>query len=194
MVVFHNYFPRQTVIPVVIVHQGKLTTLILYGIIQACFLQLSCTHVAIYHFIVYRKIRSRTQSKSPQLSYATIAYVNKRSRLSGIHIYRMAVAVMIHSRKLTPVIVITFCQGKLINLCAILERSRFDFECSRVKILIDTSTIEPIVSNFSIQIQRELLHAEMIRLIIQCSMKTFFTKLSERIDCISDITGCNGSF
>lgn len=57
-----------------------------------------------------------------------------------------------------------------------------------VKILIDASTIEPIVSNFSVQIQRELLHAEMIGLIIQCSMKTFFTKLSERVDCISDIT------
>ena len=65
----------------------------------------------------------------------------------------MAVAVMIDGCQFTPVVIILLRKSKLIDLRTILERSRFNLKGSRIKILVNTSTIEPVLGKTSVQVQ-----------------------------------------
>ena len=57
-------------------------------------------------------------------------------------------------------------QGKFVNLRTILEGGRLNLERSRIEILINVTAEEPITLDFAIDVERKLLQAEMVRLVI----------------------------
>ena len=77
MIVFHNNFPCQSIIPFIIIHQNELTTLILYSIVKICLFQLTCTHIAVYHLIIHWQVRCSTKSEIAKFFYTTITNIYK---------------------------------------------------------------------------------------------------------------------
>ena len=194
VVVFHDGLPLQAVVPLVIVHHGDLASLVEGGVVEVGLVYLAGAHVAVHHLVVHGQVRRGAQRELPQLLHAPVAHVDERGRLRGIVIHRMAVAVMIHGGQLAPAFGIAFRQGELVNLCAVLERGRFDFERSRVEILVDAAAVEPVFGNFPVQVHREFLHAEMVCLVVQRAVETFLPQLGERVDRIADVSSGDGRF
>ena len=106
----------------------------------------------------------------------------------------MAVAIAVHSRKFTFVTGITLRDGCLVDLCAVLVLRTLDLKRTGIAVLIHASAIIPAFSERTIQVQRHFLQAEMIGLVVKCSVKTILSQLRERVDSITDIASCNGSF
>ena len=99
---------------------------------------------------------------------------------------------MIDGGKLAPVVVIAFGKGEFVDLRTVLERSRFDFERSRVEVLVDASAVIPVFGDTAVDVERELLHAEVVALVVEGAVKSLFAQLGEGVDGITDVTGRDG--
>ena len=104
----------------------------------------------------------------------------------------MAVAVVIDGGQFATVIVVFLRQGEFIDLRAVLEGSRFDFERSRVEVLVDASAVIPVTGDVAVHVERELLHAEVVALVVQGAVKAFLPQLGEGVDGVSDVSGSDG--
>ena len=194
VVVLHDGLPVQAVVPSVVVHQGKFAAFILHGVVEVGLADFSGTHVAVYHFVVHRQVRGSSEGKLAELLHTTVAHVDEGSRLSGVHVDGMAVAVVIDGSQFAAAFVVLLGEGELIDLCAVLERSRFDFERSRVEVLIDASAVVPVFGDVAVQVERKLLHTEVVALIVKCSVESFLSELGERVDGVTDVAGRDGRF
>ena len=74
---------------------------------------------------------------------------------------------------------VTFGNGSLVDLCTVLQLARFYFKSARVEVLIDTCAVEPVVTETAIGIQRELLQAEMVGLVVERAVKSLLSKFGK---------------
>ena len=99
--------------------------------------------------------------------------------------------------QLSATFMVELCQSKLIDLCAVLILCKAKFERTRVKILIDTSTVEPVLADASVQVEIKLLFAKVIGIIIQHAIEILSlvqSQFGKRVHSITDVSGSNGSF
>lgn len=57
----------------------------------------------------------------------------------------MAVAVMIDNGKLPASLIVAFAQGELIDFRPVLILGKTQFERSRIEVLVNAATIEPVL-------------------------------------------------
>ena len=196
MVILHIHSPLQAIIPFVTVQQCELIAFAGSSIIKACLFHLTCAHIHINNVRDIRKIGRSAESESGNFLHTAVTHINKGRTGSGIR-QPVTIAVMIDGRQLSATFMVELCQSKLIDLCAVLILCKAKFERTRVKILIDTSTVEPVLADASVQVEIKLLFAKVIGIIIQHAIEILSlvqSQFGKRVHSITDVSGSNGSF
>ena len=144
--------------------------------------------------MVCGQVGGGSEGEFPEFLDASVAHIDEGCRLGGVHVDRMAVAVMIDGGQFAPSFVVLLGEGEFIDLGTVLEGCRPDFEGSRVEVLVDASAIIPVASHVSVDVERELLHAEVVALVVERSVEAFLAQLAEGVDGIADVSGGDGGF
>ena len=101
----------------------------------------------------------------------------------------MAVGIAVHCRELTPALAVASGESRLVYLRAVLKGRRPYLERSRVEVLIKACAVIPSLSDGAVEVERELLQAEVVRLVVESAVESFLSQLRERVDGISYVSG-----
>ena len=85
------------------------------------------------------------------------------------------------------------CKTQMVDLRAVGIVGEAQLEASRVEVLIHSGGVEPVVSDSAREVKVEVLHAEVVSLIIEFATELLLAQLAERRDSISDVAGLDGT-
>ena len=192
MVVAAYDLPRQTVVPVVCIHERELARTVLDGIVEVGGAYFSGLHVDISHIVVDRQVARRTELELAIFLHTAVTDVDERGRLGGVGVNGMAVGIFVHGGEGAAVAVVLLRYGTFIYLRTVLEWRRLELESSRIEVLVDASTIVPAVLQTAVDVQRYLVESEVVSLIVQRTVESVLAEVREGVDGIADIAGGDG--
>ena len=85
------------------------------------------------------------------------------------------------------------CKTQMVDLCAVGIVGEAQLEASRVEVLIHAGCVEPVVADAAREVKVEVLHTEVVSLIIELATELLLAQLAERRDSISDVAGLDGT-
>lgn len=144
MVVFHIDFPFQPVIPFVVMEKRHLVAPAGRRVVQVDGLHFPRPYIQIRNRADVWQVGRSTQAESRDFFHAAVAYIYERCAGRGIG-QPMAVAVMIDNGKLPASLIVAFAQGELIDFRPVLILGKTQFERSRIEVLVNAATIEPVL-------------------------------------------------
>ena len=135
-----------------------------------------------------------SEAEAGNLFHASVADIDEGSAGGRVR-QPVTVAVMVDDGELSAPFVVALAQGELIDFRPVLILGEAQLERARVEILVDASAVEPAFPQPSVQVQVELLPAEMVGIVVQRAVEGFLSvesQLGERVDGIADVTGRDG--
>ena len=85
------------------------------------------------------------------------------------------------------------CKTQMVDLRAVGIVGEAQLEASRVEVLIHAGCVEPVVSDSAREVKVEVLHTEVVRLVIELTAELLLTQLAERRHSISNVAGLDGT-
>ena len=193
VVVLQRGLPVQSVVKAVAVHQRHLTGLVQAGVVERGLGQLACAHVTIGHLVVDGQIRGGTQFELAVLLHASVAHIDERGALCGVVVDIVAVGILIHGGKLATLVVVLLGEERLVDLRTVLVGRRLDFERTGVEVLVHVDAVEPVLTQVTVHVERELLQSEVVALVVERSVEALLTFLGKGVDGVADVAGGDGS-
>ena len=194
MIIARGEFPRQSVVPLVLIGEQKFVRVVFGRIVERRLAQFARSHVAIGHIGVNREIGGGAQAEFTEFLHAAVANIDEGSRLRRETIDRVAFRIAIHRRKFTAIAVIAFGDRRFVDLRAVLIATRLDIEGAGIEVLVHVGAVIPAFAHSSVEIERIFVQSKVIGFVIEPSVKSFLAELGERVDSIADVARGNGRF
>ena len=185
--IFQVELPEKIILETIVGNQGHFIGTVLVAVIQIPCFHLSVHNVHVWERTALRNIRVGTQLESFHFLDRSVAYVDERRRIgkvAGIPAPRM----FVEQRYFSASVVEEARQTGMIDFRPVGIVREFQIETSRIEVLINAGSIQPLVADTSRYIQIEVLHTEMIGTIVEYSLEVFLSQFAESVDGVGNVS------
>lgn len=83
-------------------------------------------------------------------------------------------------------------QSEVVYLGTVSVISKVELEASWIEVLVYAGSVEPVVADASREVEIEVLHTEVVSLVVKLALKLLLSQLAERRYSVGDITSGDG--
>ena len=179
--------PVEPIVEAEVVQERELRGSVATVVIERGLPQRAGAHITIGDVGIDGEIGSRSELEVAKLLHAAVTDIDEWSRLHGVVVDGVGVGILVHCRQLAPSCRVALGEGQLVDLRAVLILRGAHLEGTWVEVLVHACTVEEILVERSIHVERHLLQAKVVGLVVERTLESLLSELRLRVDGIADV-------